>query len=72
MWGPSGVFTASGRLPRMCLRGLGMSAKEWGAEVEGVDGHSPCCCLEAQGTLSGLKLDQGSVNLWTGAVPGPK
>jgi len=56
----------------MCLRGLGMSAKEWGAEVEGVDGHSPCCCLEAQGTLSGLKLDQGSVNLWTGAVPGPK
>lgn len=33
----------------MCLRGLGMSAKEWGAEVEGVDGHSPCCCLEAQG-----------------------
>lgn len=49
-----------------------MNAKEWGAEVEGVELLSPCCCQEVEGSLSPLKLDQGSVNLWTGTVLGPK
>lgn len=58
----------------MCLTGLGlgMNAEDWGAEVEGVVLRSPCCCLEARETLSLLKLDQGYINLWTGAMPGPK
>lgn len=49
-----------------------MSAKEWAAEVEGVELPSPRCCEEAEGSLSPLKLDQGSVNLWTGAMLRPK
>lgn len=72
VWGPSGLFTASGRLPRMCLRGLGMSAKEWGAEVEGVDGHSPCCCLEAQGTLERPEATPGICKPVDWGTAGPK
>lgn len=50
-----------------------MSAKEWGAEVEGAELlPAPPLCLGAEGTRSPLKLDQGSVNLWTGAVLVPK
>lgn len=45
----------------MCLRSLelGRSAEERGAEVDGVELLSPCCCLEAEGTLSPLEARPG-------------
>lgn len=57
--GDSLVFHNQWKVPWLCLPslGLGMGAKESGAEVEGVELLSPWCCWEAEGTLSPLKLD---------------